>query len=42
MRFERGVPEVGEAVFWDRGTAGDVVYGNPPANTAKAMCKEFN
>lgn len=27
LRFRRGIPEDGEVVFWDRGPAGDVVYG---------------
>lgn len=33
-RFERGVPAQGQAVFWDRGPAGDSVYG--PADDARA------
>lgn len=33
-RFERGVPDEGQAIFWDRGPAGDSVYG--PADDARA------
>jgi polyphosphate kinase 2 (PPK2 family) len=32
-RFQRGVPLPGEAVIWDRGPAGDVIYGNTDART---------
>jgi polyphosphate kinase 2 (PPK2 family) len=41
-RFERGVPEEGEAVFWDRGPAGDSVYGNASDERSRVMGKEFS
>ncbi len=40
-RFERGVPKTGEAVFWDRGPAGDAVYGPVDDARRAVMAKEF-
>jgi len=41
-RFERGVPSDGEVVFWDRGPAGDSVYGPADDARAKVMGAEFD
>lgn len=41
QRFERGVPKKGEVVFWDRGPAGDAVYGKPTAAKKAEMGKEL-
>lgn len=41
-RFERGVPAEGEVVFWDRGPAGDSVYGPADDARAKVMGREFD
>ena len=41
-RFERGVPKAGEGVFWDRGPAGDSVYGSADAQKTSLMGTEFN
>lgn len=41
QRFERGVPRAGEAVFWDRGPAGDTVYGPIDDPSCARMAKEF-
>lgn len=40
-RFMRGVPNKGEVVFWDRGPAGDSVYGGANDTKTKTMAKEF-
>ncbi len=40
-RFERGIPEQGQAIFWDRGPAGDSVYGPADDAQAKVMGKEM-
>ncbi|MCK6550929.1 hypothetical protein L6R52_34140, partial [Myxococcota bacterium] len=40
-RYERGVPAEGEAFFWDRGPAGDVVYGRVDPKTERRMAKEL-
>ena len=40
-RFERGIPAEGEVVFWDRGPAGDSVYGPADDARAKVMGKEL-
>lgn len=41
-RFERGIPEPGQAVFWDRGPAGDSVYGPADDAQAQKMGKEMS
>lgn len=40
-RFERGIPKQGEVVFWDRGPAGDAVYGKPSVGKRAVMAKEL-
>ena len=41
-RFDRGVPQEGEAIFWDRGPAGDSVYGEVSPEKCQRMGKEFS
>jgi polyphosphate kinase 2 (PPK2 family) len=40
-RFDRGLPARGEAVLWDRGPAGDPVYGSVDAASVQRMGEEF-
>jgi len=41
-RFERGVPADNQAVFWDRGPAGDTVYGDVSKPQIAVMGREFS
>jgi hypothetical protein len=40
--YDEGYPEKNELVFWDRGPAGDGVYGGHSPRMLKAMHIEFN
>ncbi|MBI4818970.1 MAG: hypothetical protein HY791_22050 [Deltaproteobacteria bacterium] len=40
-RFERGVPDAGQAVYWDRGPAGDAAYGQPDSARQKRMARDL-
>lgn len=40
-RFERGMPEAGQAIFWDRGPAGDSVYGQASDARTRTMGHEM-
>jgi hypothetical protein len=40
--YDEGTPNENELVFWDRGPAGDAVYGGHGARMHQAMCTEFN
>jgi polyphosphate kinase 2 (PPK2 family) len=41
-RFDRGLPASGEAVLWDRGPAGDAVYGSASPDEVRAMAGKFS
>ncbi len=41
-RFARGFPKPGEIVFWDRGPAGDSVYGPADDLKTRTMAREFS
>ncbi len=40
--YDEGTPKEGELVFWDRGPAGDAVYGGHSPRMHNAMAFEFN
>jgi hypothetical protein len=40
-RYDRGLPEEGEVVYWDRGPGGDFAYGKPNPERCEAMEQEF-
>ena len=40
--YTEGIPGENELVFWDRGPAGDAVYGGHSERMHQAMATEFN